>query len=258
MKQKWKKFAGLMLAVICAFALSACGKEEEDSFQRITDEMVENCKSVSQNAVESLASFDEATLETYKDNRDDFTRLAVIEWDEQTKELGAYTSMDAAEAEVNREEGQVTVKIPATFEKNSGEITVVFNYNADYDQMVPAYLTISESETFAGNMKGAGINTVMGVGTVFVVLIFLILVISLFKYVNVIGAKKDEKPVQSAPKPAAAPAAAPVVAAEEELVDDLELVAVISAAIAASENTSTDSFVVRSIKKVNRSRWQRA
>ena len=54
---------------------------------------------------------------------------------------------------------------------------------------------------------------------------------------------------------AAAPKAAP---AEENLVDDLELVAVISAAIAASENTSTDSFVVRSIKKVNRSKWQRA
>ena len=49
--------------------------------------------------------------------------------------------------------------------------------------------------------------------------------------------------------------AAPV---EEDLTDDLELVAVISAAIAASENTSTDSFVVRSIKKVNRSKWQRA
>ena len=86
---------------------------------------------------------------------------------------------------------------------------------------------------------------------------YLFFVISLFKYVNLIGAKKDEKPA-AAPKaaPAApAPKAAPV---EENLVDDLELVAVISAAIAASENTSTDSFVVRSIKKVNRSKWQRA
>ena len=40
--------------------------------------------------------------------------------------------------------------------------------------------------------------------------------------------------------------------AEEEsavLTDDLELVAVISAAIAASTGTSTDSFVVRSINR---------
>ena len=35
----------------------------------------------------------------------------------------------------------------------------------------------------------------------------------------------------------------------EELVDDTELVAVITAAIAASEGTSTDSFVVRSIHR---------
>ena len=116
-------------------------------------------------------------------------------------------------------------------------------------------MTITETETFAGNMKGAGINTVMGVGTVFVVLVFLIFVISLFKYVNRIGTKKNEKPVQQ-PAKAAPVKAAP--AAEENLVDDLELVAVISAAIAASEDTSTDSFVVRSIKKVNRSKWQRA
>ena len=106
-------------------------------------------------------------------------------------------------------------------------------------------------------MKGAAINTVMGVGTVFAVLIFLIIIISLFKYVNKIGAK-EEKPaaLKAAPAPAPAPVPAPVV--EEDLTDDLELVAVISAAIAASENTSTDSFVVRSIKKVNRSTWRRA
>ena len=37
----------------------------------------------------------------------------------------------------------------------------------------------------------------------------------------------------------------------DEEVDDLELIAVITAAIAASENTSTDGLVVRSIRKVN-------
>ncbi len=44
--------------------------------------------------------------------------------------------------------------------------------------------------------------------------------------------------------------AAPVQEEEEALTDDVELVAVLAAAIAASENTSPDSFVVRSIRKV--------
>ena len=57
-------------------------------------------------------------------------------------------------------------------------------------------------------------------------------------------------------------AADPVVAqiaAKEEFSDDAELVAVIAAAIAAYEGTgSTDGFVVRSIRKSNKSKWQNA
>lgn len=40
--------------------------------------------------------------------------------------------------------------------------------------------------------------------------------------------------------------------AKEELADDTELVAVITAAIAASTGTSSDGFVVRSIRKSKR------
>ena len=46
-----------------------------------------------------------------------------------------------------------------------------------------------------------------------------------------------------------------VQAAEENLADDGELVAVIAAAIAAAEGTSTDGFVVRSIKRRKSNRW---
>ena len=47
-------------------------------------------------------------------------------------------------------------------------------------------------------------------------------------------------------------------AAEEELADDLELVAVIAAAIAAYTGTSTDDFVVRSIKRSTTNKWKKA
>ena len=77
MKQTWKKMAGLMLASVCAFSLAACGSQEEaGGFQRITDEMAENCVTVSQQAVESLASFDESQLAQMEVSRDDFTRYA--------------------------------------------------------------------------------------------------------------------------------------------------------------------------------------
>ena len=42
---------------------------------------------------------------------------------------------------------------------------------------------------------------------------------------------------------------------EKELVDDLELIAVITAAIAASEGKDPRQYIVRSIKKVHRNQW---
>ena len=108
-------------------------------------------------------------------------------------------------------------------------------------------------------LKQAAGNTVIGMGTVFVVLIFISCIIALLPkltgLITNIGKKKEE-PVKEAPK--AAPAVAATPAVEEELVDDLELVAVISAAIAAYTGTSSDGFVVRSIKRSDRNKWKKA
>jgi sodium pump decarboxylase gamma subunit len=258
-----KRAKKIILCLMSIMLVGLCGaKNVSAAYQVITEDMASNCADISSQSVEALASYDEATLSAMAENRDDFTRQAVGEWLEQVKELGTYKSSDKASSVIDLEAETVTVSVPAVFEKNGVEsravVTFLFNYYKDLstEQMVPAYMTLAKEETFAGNMGGAGINTLMGVGTVFVVLIFLIFVISLFKYINKIGAKKETK---AAPAVQPAPVAAvPVPAVEENLTDDLELVAVISAAIAASENTSTDSFVVRSIKKVNRNKWQRA
>ena len=265
MKQTWKKMAGLMLASVCAFSLAACGSQEEaGGFQRITDEMAENCVTVSQQAVESLASFDESQLAQMEVSRDDFTRYAVGEWEDATATMGAFQSMGEASLEVNEDENTVTVSIPADFENEEGTLTFVYNYNHDYDQMVPAYMTVAEKETVSGNLRSAGINTVMGVGTVFVVLLFLVFVISLFKYVGKIGSgeekKETEKKTPAAPAQPAAPAPAPAPAAVQETnMDDVEMALVLATAIAAYEDgNSTDGYVVRSIRKVNKSKWRNA
>ena len=67
------------------------------------------------------------------------------------------------------------------------------------------------------------------------------------------GKKKNQEPAP-VPVPAAPAPAEPV--EEEELADDGALVAVIAAAIAASENMSTDGFVVRSIRKSKKNNWR--
>ena len=83
--------------------------------------------------------------------------------------------------------------------------------------------------------------------------ILLALVIALFGRIVGGASKKPAKskaPAQSVP---AAAAAIPAAVEEEELADDMELVAVIAAAVAAFEGKqSTDGFVVRSIRKARR------
>ena len=104
-------------------------------------------------------------------------------------------------------------------------------------------------------------NTLMGLGTVFVVLIFLSFVISLLKYipgwVDSIG-KKKQAPQDTQERKTEVLLSEPEDLTEkltEDVSDDTELIAVIAAAIAAAEGTSTDGFQVRTIRKVKRKKW---
>lgn len=105
-------------------------------------------------------------------------------------------------------------------------------------------------------MARAGLNTILGIGIVFLALILISFLIGCLKYVNKFGEKKAAAPAPAAPAPA------PVVE-EEDVTDDLEIVAVIMAAIEAYEEemggaVPADGLVVRSIRKVNKQRWQNA
>ena len=99
------------------------------------------------------------------------------------------------------------------------------------------------------------LNTIMGMGTVFIVLIFISLIISLFVHIPELEQKMKGKKEKEAPK-ARPVKAAPVVEEtqeEEDLMEDDALVAVIMAAILASRGGagtgSADKLVVRSIRR---------
>ena len=79
-------------------------------------------------------------------------------------------------------------------------------------------------------------------------------IISLIKYVPALLNGTSKKKKEEAPKAAPAPTVAAAVEEAEEM-DDTELVAVIAAAIAAAEGTTTDGFVVRSIKRRKSNKW---
>ena len=105
------------------------------------------------------------------------------------------------------------------------------------------------------SMTEALANTCMGIGTVFLMLIFISLVISLFGFIPKIeAAMKVKKAASSAEPVKAAPVASKAApAAAKDLMNDAELVAVITAAIMAANGSagtaSKDQLIVRSIRR---------
>ena len=109
-------------------------------------------------------------------------------------------------------------------------------------------------------MADATINTIIGISVVFLSLLFISFVISLFKYVNAWEQKRANK---NTPVAVVEHEPEPIIEEEPEEMDDLELIAVITAAIHAYEeaqgngNIVEGDLVVRSIKKRN-NKWQNA
>ncbi len=121
---------------------------------------------------------------------------------------------------------------------------LVFSVTYDEDGNTVSW-NVDEYKTKGEIMGKAGLNTVMSMGIVFLVLIFIALIIAQFKHLGNIFNKPKEIPATVLEPVPAAPV---VIEEEEDLTDDLELVAVITAAIAAAgENECTDGLIIRSI-----------
>ena len=143
----------------------------------------------------------------------------------------------------------------AMAEVNDSKITVTFTYDLAKNVTL---LSWDVKDSFSANVGKAGMNTLIGLGTVFVVLLFLTFIIGQIHWIpDLLAGKKKEEKEAPVVKAAPAPAPAPVEEAPVEETDDLELIAVISAAIAASEQAPADGFVVRSIRRRGRkSNWR--
>ena len=117
----------------------------------------------------------------------------------------------------------------------------------DKEERLPISITTNVIYSFGEMMTKAALNTVMGMGTVFAVLIIIIILISSFSLINKV--QKKEEPQKPEIKPVQE-AVIEDMTQEDDLTDDLELVAVIAAAIAAYEGkTSADGYIVRSLRK---------
>lgn len=242
-----KKIFAILGMITCMVGLCACGQdtrqlsEEEQNLVARDEALIHDMNSVvSEGAVEQLANQPEVYA-------------GLIGWQDALEDIGEFEGTDGGTAVVSEEE--IYAEINVLGSSHNAVVEVVYDPATGMLEAITTNVTYSLGEI----MMKALMNTVIGMGTVFVVLILISLIISCFTLVSKIEGRKKkaaENPAGTNVQPAPA-AVQPAV--QEELSDDTELVAVIAAAIAAYEGSgSTDGFVVRSIRKSNKSKWQNA
>ncbi|MCM1388330.1 MAG: OadG family protein [Bacillus sp. (in: Bacteria)] len=236
-----KKILAILGMITCMIGLTACGASKE---QTLNAEEQEYFLTFGENTVNYLWQYISAGAEAELAYHDILYNGA-LNLKSAVEDMGSYKGTQKGTVEVKDDEVIVNVNVLGTEHDAVAEIVI----NSDGTD----WISISTNVTYSTGekMEKAALNTLLGMGTVFVVLILISLIISAFGMIpKLFGSNKkaDEKvPAQSADKVVAQ------IIENEELNDDLELVAVISAAIAAYEGSaSTDGFVVRSIRKAHK------
>lgn len=258
-----KKISILGLVLILVFSLAGCGGSEEevefnqDEMEYYAEAIISELSSMTAEDMDTLRNMSDYELNyrlmmsQYPIASDDFVTM-MDAWEAGEKDCGTILEYGEFTMEVSGDEATLTTTVKG--EERNGEMSFTFD-----DKMNMESLTVNADYSTGEILKKAGLNTILGMGTVFVVLIFISFIISLFKYIPAIQEKFSKKgktaaPAAPAPAPKAAPEAAPVV--EAVAADDGELIAVIAAAIAAAEGTSIDGFIVRSIKRRKSNKWR--
>ncbi len=250
-----RKISLLLCVLVMALSFVGCSEEKVSnttketleqsaevfigSFSQMADEDLESFKTVSDFQLNyiMMSNYLPVTGENF---------LAIINsWQAAEAECGEYVGHGNYVVEATNDGYEVSTE--AEYKNRKATILFVFDENMNVESM-----DVSAKFSMGEVLTKAGLNTLLGMGTVFVVLIFLAFLISLMKYIPVLMSFFEKKDKEAEAKEVVQTEA---VAETAELTDDLEIIAVITAAIAAQEGTSTDGFVVRSIKRRTSNNW---
>lgn len=236
-----------IITILCMFTLvfstllHTSANAETKSYNGYT---ADDLKANSESLYTSLSSFTDEEMKQYIDSADTITSQAVQSWADVKDEIGDFVAI--GDFEVEESENVITTKLSVDYTKKDITLTVTFDEN-----LTVLGILVEKENSIGEQMGKAVLNTLMGMGTVFSILIFITFLISLFKYIQKWEERGKSKNGNLKIEVEKTQPKMEVEVLEENVVDDLELVAVITAAIASETNTSLDGFIVRSIKRRN-------
>ncbi|HJC65501.1 MAG: OadG family protein [Lachnospiraceae bacterium] len=259
------------LVSLSAFSVAFAAEEGEIPFATEgTPAEDENMVTLVKQAAMQLLSLSREEIivqQAMAEDSGDETMISMIDALLEAKiEYGTPRSIDYGGAQVNQvEDGTYTAVIPVTYE--DGQIRFMVNVDPYTGYMQVAFASgtgEADNASLGDQMKDAGVYAGFGLGTVFIVLIVISLIIAAFKFIHNAQEGKGSEEETSAPAPVSAavpapvPAPAAVPAAGEDLMDDTELLLLITTAIAAYESVPANGLKVRSIRRAKDARWKRS
>ena len=248
-----KKKIALFLSVLSVvMMLSACGATDPTKvdYNGVTyDQLYEQSVSLGTALKDKTAVEVEKEMEALLSAGEQYAIVADLcaKWLDAMEVSGNYVGYDKDAFTVTKSGKTLTTDLMLKFENRDVVFQLVYNYH----NMELTGVTINPVYSFGEKMSTAALNTVICMSIVFAVLIFISVLISCFKIFPYLEEQKKAKAAAAAKATVAENSVVTQIEQreEQELVDDTELVAVIAAAIAAYEGTSTDGFVVRSIRR---------
>ena len=245
----------LMTLCILVLTLSACGGNKDNSILENEKTAVEQSMMSFASELESYRGLSDSqveqyisSIESYKKNNQITEEQAkmnedvITEWHEIEADIGTFKGF----GDFDFDSAGKTYTATLTINYSNRDVHLVYVISKNDFDITGANVEIVY--TLGEKMSKAGINTLLGIGIVFVMLVLMSVVIYAFNLIPYLRSrfsknKQEEKKVEIG-----------TFEGEEERTeqpvgDDKELIAVIAAAIAASTGMSTDDFVVRSIRR---------
>ena len=170
-----RKISILLCAVLAAFLVTACSSDNQAEYD------TETLEQATEVLIEYCASADEATTEQWKSLTDFELEYQLMQsglpftpegflgaldaWPAAVEECGAY--IGHGDFTITAEGDEINVTTTGEFEDRNAEITVVYDSDSRLDS-----LSVSAEYGVGEILQKSGLNTILGMGTVFVVLIF--------------------------------------------------------------------------------------
>lgn len=247
------KIISMCLVFIVLLSLSGCSDKDDNNINEKEQSIEQNMMNFAHN-LEQYRNLSDQEIQEYIDSIEEYKKNnritedkakmnedVIKTWHEIEKEIGTF--MDYGEFEFGSAGKTYTATL--TLKYTNRDVQLIYVISKDDFEITGANIEIIYS--LGEKMSKAGLNTLMGIGIVFIMLILMSIIIYAFNIISYLQNKNNKRKEDK--KIAITDFEDNDLKPTESQQDDDKLIAVIAAAIAAHTGASTDDFIVRSIRR---------